>query len=91
MLPGVTGYDLGRLLRQHEAHAALPVLFLTSQQQVARRPRGPLHLRYHRAGTEHALTVHPRQGHRSARMAMSQALTADTGGQHRATDADAWR
>ena len=37
MLPGVTGYDLGRFLRQHDAYAALPVLFLTSQQQVDAR------------------------------------------------------
>lgn len=37
MLPGVSGYDLGRFLRQHDAHATLPVLFLTSEQQVDAR------------------------------------------------------
>ncbi len=30
-LPGVSGYDLARLLRQNEAHAALPVVFLTAE------------------------------------------------------------
>lgn len=30
-LPGVTGYDLARFLRQNEAHAALPVVFLTAE------------------------------------------------------------
>lgn len=30
-LPGVSGYDLARFLRQSEAHAALPVVFLTGE------------------------------------------------------------
>jgi diguanylate cyclase (GGDEF)-like protein len=30
-LPGVTGYDLSRFLRQNESHAALPVVFLTAE------------------------------------------------------------
>jgi diguanylate cyclase (GGDEF)-like protein len=30
-LPGVSGYDLARFLRQNEAHAALPVVFLTGE------------------------------------------------------------
>lgn len=30
-LPGLSGYDLARFLRQNEAHAALPVVFLTAE------------------------------------------------------------
>lgn len=30
-LPGVSGYDLARFLRQNEAYAALPVVFLTAE------------------------------------------------------------
>ena len=34
VLPGLTGYDLVRYLRQDERHATLPVLFLTTEAQV---------------------------------------------------------
>jgi diguanylate cyclase (GGDEF)-like protein len=35
LLPGnVSGYDLARYLRQNERHAMLPVLFLTTEQQI---------------------------------------------------------
>ena len=38
LLPGgVTGYDLARYLRQDERYAALPVLFLTTEQQIQAR------------------------------------------------------
>jgi diguanylate cyclase (GGDEF)-like protein len=34
MLPGMSGYDLARYLRQQEAYATLPVLFLSSQWKL---------------------------------------------------------
>jgi diguanylate cyclase (GGDEF)-like protein len=34
VLPGVTGYDLVRFVRQHERYAALPVIFLTTEAQM---------------------------------------------------------
>ncbi len=38
LLPGgVSGYDLARYLRQDERHATLPVLFLTTEQQIDMR------------------------------------------------------
>ncbi len=38
LLPGgVSGYDLARILRQDERHATLPVLFLTTEQQLQSR------------------------------------------------------
>jgi diguanylate cyclase (GGDEF)-like protein len=37
MLPGATGYDLARLLRQDERHALLPIVFLTTQGQMRDR------------------------------------------------------
>jgi diguanylate cyclase (GGDEF)-like protein len=37
LLPGVTGYDLVRYLRQDEKHATLPVLFLTTEGQLQSR------------------------------------------------------
>jgi diguanylate cyclase (GGDEF)-like protein len=33
-LPGTDGYALARFIRQQEAHAALPILFLTTQSQL---------------------------------------------------------
>lgn len=36
-LPGVSGYDLARFLRQNEAHAALPVVFLTAEGRDSAR------------------------------------------------------
>ena len=37
LLPGATGYELVRALRGSEMHANLPVLFLTTESQVAAR------------------------------------------------------
>ncbi len=37
LMPGTTGYELVRLLRGNERYAGLPVLFLTTQGQVAAR------------------------------------------------------
>ena len=37
MLPGMTGYELARYLRQDERHATLPVLFLTTHGQLDAR------------------------------------------------------
>jgi len=37
LMPGTTGYDLVRLLRGNERYAGLPVLFLTTQGQIAAR------------------------------------------------------
>jgi diguanylate cyclase (GGDEF)-like protein len=37
LLPGVTGYDLVRYLRQDERYATLPVLFLTTEGQLQSR------------------------------------------------------
>jgi diguanylate cyclase (GGDEF)-like protein len=37
LLPGVTGYDLVRYLRQDERNATLPVLFLTTEGQLQSR------------------------------------------------------
>jgi diguanylate cyclase (GGDEF)-like protein len=34
LLPGVSGYDLARCLRQDERYATLPVIFLTTEQQL---------------------------------------------------------
>jgi diguanylate cyclase (GGDEF)-like protein len=39
LLPGVTGYDLVRYLRQDERYATLPVLFLTTEGQLQSRYR----------------------------------------------------
>lgn len=40
VLPGATGYDLGRTLRASPAYATLPILFLTTQQEVQARLDG---------------------------------------------------
>lgn len=40
VLPAASGYDLGRLLRQHDAYATLPVLFLTTESQPRARLDG---------------------------------------------------
>lgn len=40
VLPGATGYDLGRQLRASPAYATLPILFLTTQQEVQARLEG---------------------------------------------------
>jgi diguanylate cyclase (GGDEF)-like protein len=37
MLPGMTGYELSRYLRQDERHATLPVIFLTTQGNIEAR------------------------------------------------------
>ncbi|HEY9713886.1 MAG TPA: diguanylate cyclase, partial [Chroococcales cyanobacterium] len=37
MLPGMTGYELARYLRQDERHATLPVMFLTTQGNLEAR------------------------------------------------------
>ncbi|MDP3509951.1 MAG: response regulator [Candidatus Melainabacteria bacterium] len=37
MLPGMTGYELSRYVRQDERHATLPILFLTTQGQIDAR------------------------------------------------------
>ena len=37
MLPGMTGYELARYLRQDERHAALPVVFSTTQGNIEAR------------------------------------------------------
>ena len=37
MLPGVTGYELARFIRQDERHATLPVIFLTTHGQLDAR------------------------------------------------------
>ncbi|MGH9553110.1 MAG: response regulator, partial [Terriglobales bacterium] len=37
MLPGMTGYELARYLRQDERHATLPVMFLTTQGNIEAR------------------------------------------------------
>lgn len=37
MLPGMTGYELARYLRQDERHATLPVIFLTTHGQLDAR------------------------------------------------------
>jgi diguanylate cyclase (GGDEF)-like protein len=39
LLPGISGYDLVRYLRQDERNAALPVLFLTTEGQMQSRFR----------------------------------------------------
>ncbi len=36
-LPGISGYDLARLIRQDERYAALPIVFLTSEGDVDAR------------------------------------------------------
>ena len=40
-LPEVSGYDLARLVRQQEQHAALPILFLTSEARDGVAASGP--------------------------------------------------
>lgn len=40
MLPGLTGYELARYLRQDERYATLPILFLTTQGQLEARIEG---------------------------------------------------
>lgn len=54
-LPEVSGYDLARLVRQQEQHAALPILFLTSEVEMESRIRAA------KAGGDEHLTkpVHP--------------------------------
>ncbi len=54
-LPEVSGYDLARLVRQHEQHAALPIIFLTSEGEMESRIRAA------KAGGDEHLTkpVHP--------------------------------
>lgn len=37
MLPGMTGYELAKYIRQNERYAALPVIFLTTQGQLEAR------------------------------------------------------
>jgi diguanylate cyclase (GGDEF)-like protein len=37
MLPGMTGYELAKYLRQNETYAALPIIFLTTQGQLEAR------------------------------------------------------
>jgi len=37
LLPGMTGYELSRYLRQDERHATLPVIFLTTQGNIEAR------------------------------------------------------
>jgi diguanylate cyclase (GGDEF)-like protein len=37
MLPGMTGYELARYIRQNERHATLPIIFLTTQGQLEAR------------------------------------------------------
>jgi diguanylate cyclase (GGDEF)-like protein len=37
LLPGVSGYDLARYLRQDVRYATLPILFLTTERQIANR------------------------------------------------------
>lgn len=54
-LPEVSGYDLARLVRQQEQHAALPIIFLTSEGEMESRIRAA------KAGGDEHLTkpVHP--------------------------------
>ena len=54
-LPEVSGYDLARLVRQQEQHAALPIIFLTSEMEMESRIRAA------KAGGDEHLTkpVHP--------------------------------
>lgn len=54
-LPEVSGYDLARLVRQQEQHAALPIIFLTSEAEMESRIRAA------KAGGDEHLTkpVHP--------------------------------
>jgi diguanylate cyclase (GGDEF)-like protein len=40
MLPGMSGFDLVRYLRQEEKHATLPVLILTTESQLTARIEG---------------------------------------------------
>jgi diguanylate cyclase (GGDEF)-like protein len=40
VLPGLSGYDLARYLRQQERHATLPILFLTTEGQIDARIEG---------------------------------------------------
>lgn len=37
MLPGMTGFELAKYVRQNERHAALPIVFLTTQNQLEAR------------------------------------------------------
>lgn len=37
MLPGMTGYELAKYIRQNERYAAMPVIFLTTQGQLEAR------------------------------------------------------
>ncbi len=54
-LPEISGYDLARLVRQQEQHAALPIIFLTSEVEMESRIRAA------KAGGDEHLTkpVHP--------------------------------
>ncbi len=54
-LPDASGYDLARLVRQQEQHAALPIIFLTSEAAMESRIRAA------KAGGDEHLTkpVHP--------------------------------
>jgi diguanylate cyclase (GGDEF)-like protein len=40
VLPGMTGYDLVKFIRQYERYAALPVIFLTTEAQMEAKIRG---------------------------------------------------
>jgi diguanylate cyclase (GGDEF)-like protein len=40
VLPGISGYDLARYLRQQERHATLPILFLTTEGRIDARIEG---------------------------------------------------
>jgi diguanylate cyclase (GGDEF)-like protein len=39
VLPGMSGYDIVRFIRQHERYAALPVIFLTTEAQMEAKIR----------------------------------------------------
>lgn len=54
-LPEASGYDLARLVRQQEQHAALPIIFLTSEAEMESRIRAA------KAGGDEHLTkpAHP--------------------------------
>jgi diguanylate cyclase (GGDEF)-like protein len=39
VLPGMSGYDIVRFVRQHERYAALPVIFLTTEAQMEAKIR----------------------------------------------------
>jgi diguanylate cyclase (GGDEF)-like protein len=54
-LPEISGYDLARVVRQREQHATLPIIFLTSESEMAARIEAA-----EAGGDEHlAKPVHP--------------------------------